>query len=139
MADLLRCLAGNLFSLVPCDPAWRTSVVVGMADGIRADRAFDRLPILADALEEAGCDDARVLAHCRDDAHHARGCWVVDLILRRHAQRPASDQASIAFPVLYPPSQPVEIWLEPRTPQAESAAPWWNRIPGIRRLWGGRR
>jgi hypothetical protein len=110
-----------------------------MADGIHADRAFDRLPILADALEEAGCDDARVLAHCRDDAHHARGCWVVDLILRQRYGLPASERATFAFPIFPPRSQPVEIRLEPRALRAESAAPWWNRIPGIRRLWGGRR
>ena len=45
------------------------------------DRAFDRLPILADALEDAGCDNADVLAHCRGEGPHVRGCWVVDLIL----------------------------------------------------------
>ncbi len=46
-----------------------------------AERAFDRLPILADALEEAGCDHPDVLAHCRGPGPHARGCWVVDLVL----------------------------------------------------------
>jgi hypothetical protein len=56
-------------------------LVRGLAEGIYADRAFDRLPILADALEEAGCTDAEVLAHCRGPGPHVRGCWVVDLIL----------------------------------------------------------
>jgi len=45
-------------------------------------RDFAPMPVLADALEEAGCDDAAVLAHCRDpQAPHVRGCWVVDLVL----------------------------------------------------------
>ena len=63
------------------DPSWLTSTVIALAEGIYSDRAFDRLPILADALEDAGCDHADILAHCRGDGPHARGCWVVDLIL----------------------------------------------------------
>jgi hypothetical protein len=63
------------------DPEWRTATVVQLAQGIYDDRAFDRLPILADALQDAGCDHADVLNHCRDTGPHARGCWVVDLIL----------------------------------------------------------
>jgi hypothetical protein len=57
---------------------------VKLAEAIYQDRAFDRLPILADSLEEAGCTDADVLSHCRGDGPHVRGCWVVDLILRKH-------------------------------------------------------
>lgn len=60
------------------NPAWLTEAVVGLAHGIVADRAFDRLPILADALEDAGCADEDVLAHCRAGGPHARGCAVVD-------------------------------------------------------------
>jgi hypothetical protein len=52
-----------------------------LADAIYAERAFDRLPILADALEDAGCDSADPLAHCRGDGPHVRGCWVVDFVL----------------------------------------------------------
>jgi hypothetical protein len=63
------------------NPAWLTSAVVSLAAGIYTDRAFDRLPILADALEDAGCDRAEVLDHCRGTGPHARGCWVVDLLL----------------------------------------------------------
>jgi hypothetical protein len=63
------------------DSAWLTPTVLALAVGIYAERAFDRLPILADALEEAGCDHADILAHCRGDGPHARGCWVVDLML----------------------------------------------------------
>jgi hypothetical protein len=50
-------------------------------EAIYTDRAFDRLPILADALEEAGCTDAAILEHCRGPGPHVRGCWVVDLLL----------------------------------------------------------
>jgi hypothetical protein len=72
---------GNPFRPVSLDPSWRTSTVVSLAEGIYADRAFDRLPILADALQDAGCDHADILNHCRSDGVHVRGCWVVDLLL----------------------------------------------------------
>jgi hypothetical protein len=79
--DLLRDIFGNPFRPVALDPAWRTEAVVGLASGIYADRAFDRLPVLADALEDAGCADADMLSHCRGPGPHVRGCWVVDLLL----------------------------------------------------------
>ena len=80
-ATLLRCIVGNPFRPASLDPSWLTSTVVALAEGIYADRTFDRLPILADALEDAGCGHADILAHCRDGGPHARGCWVVDLVL----------------------------------------------------------
>jgi hypothetical protein len=82
LADLARCVLGNPFRPVTADPAWRTSTAVALAEAIHAERAFDRLPILADALEEAGCADEAVLAHCRADDAHARGCWVVEMVRR---------------------------------------------------------
>ncbi|WP_439626433.1 hypothetical protein [Gemmata sp.] len=78
---LLRDIFGNPFRSVAIDPAWRTSTVVALAEGIYAERAFDRMPILADALQDAGCDSDDVLNHCRSNGPHCRGCWVVDLIL----------------------------------------------------------
>jgi hypothetical protein len=63
------------------DPAWRTSTVVALARGIDEEKAFDRLPILADALQDAGCDNDDLLEHCRGRGVHVRGCWVVDLVL----------------------------------------------------------
>ena len=63
------------------DPSWLTSTVVQLAVGIYDEKAFDRMPILADALQDAGCDNADVLDHCRGPRPHVRGCWVVDLIL----------------------------------------------------------
>jgi hypothetical protein len=80
-SQLIRCIFGNPFRPVAFAPEWRTPTAVALADAIYADRAFDRLPVLADALEEAGCDNLEVLAHCRGPGPHARGCWVVDLIL----------------------------------------------------------
>ena len=62
--------------------SWRTSTVVALAKGIYQDRAFDRMPILADALQDAGCTNEDILQHCRDPKQvHVRGCWVVDLVL----------------------------------------------------------
>lgn len=62
-------------------PRWRTLDVRALARGIHRDGAFDRLPILADALQDAGCDDEYVLQHCRRPGGHVRGCWVVDLAM----------------------------------------------------------
>ena len=76
-----REIVGNAFTPPRFETAWRTSDVVALAKGIFEDRAFDRMPILADALEDAGCGEPSVLAHCRGDDPHVRGCWVVDLVL----------------------------------------------------------
>jgi hypothetical protein len=83
---LMRCIVGNPFRPVALDPAWLTwhnSIIPKLAHAIYDERAFDRLPILADAIEEAGCTDADVLAHLRGPGPHLRGCWVVDLILEK--------------------------------------------------------
>ncbi len=77
-ADALRDALGNPFAPVVWSAGWRSETVTALATGIHFDNAFDRLPILADALEEAGCDHPEVLAHCRGPGPHARGCWVVD-------------------------------------------------------------
>ncbi len=79
--NLIRDIFGNPFRPVAADPAWITPIVVAIAAAIYDDRAFDRLPVLADALEEAGCTNADVLLHCREPGEHVRGCWVVDLVL----------------------------------------------------------
>jgi hypothetical protein len=80
-AVLIREVFGNPFRPVTLDIRWQTETVVALATGIYADRAFDRMPILADAMEEAGCDNADMLNHCRGEGPHVRGCWVVDLVL----------------------------------------------------------
>jgi hypothetical protein len=63
------------------DPAWRTEVVMGLAATIEAEGAFDRLPILAEALEDAGCADPRLLTHCRSFGPHVHCCWAVAAVL----------------------------------------------------------
>jgi hypothetical protein len=76
-----RDIVGNPFRPVAFDSAWLSSTARGIAEAIYDDRAFDRLPILADALQDAGCENDDILSHCRGDGPHVRGCWVVDLVL----------------------------------------------------------
>jgi predicted metal-dependent HD superfamily phosphohydrolase len=80
-AGLLREIFGNPFHAVRVDRSWLSNSGIGLANSIYDERAFDRMPILADALEDAGCDNADILEHCRQPGEHVRGCWVVDLIL----------------------------------------------------------
>jgi hypothetical protein len=77
----VREILGESDSPDPLWPQWRTTDVLALARGIYCDRAFDRMPILADALQDAGCTDEDVLWHCRRPGGHVRGCWVVDLAL----------------------------------------------------------
>src|SRR5262249_28469537 len=76
-ADLLREVLGNPFNPVQVDPGWQTPAVVGFAQAIDDEEAFDRMPQLAEQLLKAGCKDERVLRHCRKTGAHVRGCWVV--------------------------------------------------------------
>jgi hypothetical protein len=78
-----RCVFGPIpFRRIRVAPQRLTATIVNLAEGIYEERAFDRLPILADALQEAGCTNDDILDHCRDTSHvHVRGCWVVDLVL----------------------------------------------------------
>ncbi|AMV27422.1 hypothetical protein VT84_23685 [Gemmata sp. SH-PL17] len=80
-APLLRDIFGNPFRPVPFSPSWRTSTAVTLATQMYESRDFGAMPILADALQDAGCDCADVLDHCRGPGPHVRGCWVVDLVL----------------------------------------------------------
>jgi hypothetical protein len=102
----LRCIAGNPFRPAAVDPRWRTRLVVQLAEaaweeyipeglpvlsllrsggtslgGAPPWQGLTGLPILADALEDAGCTDTDILDHCRGEGPHVRGCWVMDLIL----------------------------------------------------------
>jgi hypothetical protein len=83
--DLLRCIAGPLpFRAVDLTSSWLTwnhGTVPAIARRVYDERAFHDLPILADALEDAGCADADILDHCRRPGEHVRGCWVIDLLL----------------------------------------------------------
>ena len=78
---LVREIFGNPFRLVSLNQSWLTPTVKQLAQSMYDDRAFDRLPILADTLEDAGCDSADILNHCRQPGEHVRGCWIVDKIL----------------------------------------------------------
>ncbi len=78
---LIRDVLGNPFAPVAFDPGWRTEAVAVLARGMYESRDFRPMPVLADALDDAGCADPFVLAHCRGAGPHVRGCWVVDLAL----------------------------------------------------------
>ncbi|MCE9529888.1 MAG: hypothetical protein K8T89_01910 [Planctomycetes bacterium] len=80
-AKLIREVSGNPFRPVAIDDRWLTSTVVDIAEAIYEERAFDRMPILSDALMDAGCDSEEMITHCRGNGPHVRGCWVVDLLL----------------------------------------------------------
>jgi hypothetical protein len=78
---LLRDIFGNPSRPVAFSPEWRTDTAVALARTMYESRDFSAMPILADALQDAGCDNADVLNHCRDTPlTHVRGCWVVDLV-----------------------------------------------------------
>jgi hypothetical protein len=81
MIAVLHDVVGNPFQPVEFDPAWRTSTVVALAQQMYDSRDFALMPILGDALEDAGCGHADILDHCRSAGPHVRGCWVVDLVL----------------------------------------------------------
>jgi hypothetical protein len=87
--ERLCALLRDIFGLLPYRPValdrtwltWRDGTISKLAQAIYDERAFDRLPILADALVDAGCTDEAILGHCRGPGPHIRGCWVVDLLL----------------------------------------------------------
>jgi hypothetical protein len=83
-ARFVRDIFGNPFRPVRFSPAWRTATAVALARGMYEAREFGAMPILADALQDAGCDNEDVLTHCRDaGGTHVRGCWVIDSVLAR--------------------------------------------------------
>jgi hypothetical protein len=82
--QLLREVLGNPFRPAGLDPAWLRwdgGSAVRVARAIQEERAFEQLPVLADALEEAGCTDADLLGHLRGPGPHVPGCWALDRIL----------------------------------------------------------
>jgi hypothetical protein len=83
-AALLRDIFGNPFRPVEFDPEWQTDTAVTLAQLMCDSREFSAMPILADALQDAGCDSDELLNHLRDTSlTHVRGCWVFDLVLNR--------------------------------------------------------
>src|SRR5262249_41754072 len=93
LSHLLRCILGNPFRPVALNAtwlAWSKGLVHRLASTAYEERsmpdgALDMacLAVLGDALEEAGCNEEQILSHCRGPGPHARGCWVVDLLLRK--------------------------------------------------------
>ena len=97
ICDILREIVGNPFRQYLAVPSWQgggviqpdgrtvmfTDAVKGIADAVHVTGDFGRLPILADALEEAGVTDEVLLAHCRDGGPHLRGCWALDVVRGR--------------------------------------------------------
>jgi hypothetical protein len=78
---LLREILGNPFCPLTLDPAWKTPTVLLLARSLYEERRFEDMPVLADALEEAGCTDAELLGHLRSPGPHVRGCWGLDVVL----------------------------------------------------------
>ena len=79
---LFRDIFGNPFRKVKVSKQWRTDTAIAIARQMYDSRDFSAMPILADALQDAGCDNDTILSHCRDSNQvHVRGCWVVDLVL----------------------------------------------------------
>ena len=82
LCAIIRDVFGNPFRPVTFHPDWRTDTAVTLARQMYDSREFSAMPILADALQDAGCDNDELLTHCRDaNQVHVRGCWVVDLVL----------------------------------------------------------
>jgi hypothetical protein len=80
-AGYVRDIFGNPFRPVAFSPEWRTDTALTLARQMYEAREFGAMPILADALQDAGCDNPDILDHCRGPGPHVRGCWVVDLVL----------------------------------------------------------
>ncbi|MGF1577852.1 MAG: hypothetical protein ACFCD0_00655 [Gemmataceae bacterium] len=81
--ELIRDIFSFRFLNVSFESPWRAENVIRVATFIYENNHFDELAILADALEEAGCEEADILQHCRTRQEHAKGCWVLDLILQK--------------------------------------------------------
>ena len=82
MPGLIRDIFGNPFRKTKFNEKWHTDTAVALARQMYESRDFGAMPILADALQDAGCDSEDILSHCRDTSlTHVRGCWVIDLVL----------------------------------------------------------
>ncbi len=74
--------------LDPCWLSWNDGIVRKLAQAIADEKTWDHLPILADALQEAGCDNSELLEHCRAGEKHLGCCWVTEILLRQEAAKP---------------------------------------------------
>lgn len=82
-ANFLGDLAGVPARAAAIEPFWRNAATMKLAQTMYDSRCFDRMPILADALQAAGCNNSDILEHCRRPGVHVRGCWVLDMLLKR--------------------------------------------------------
>ncbi len=86
LTDVVREVFGNPFRPQSIESSWLTwndETVVRLSEAIYEARAFDQMPILADALQDAGCHDTKILNHCRQPGPHVRGCWIIDMLLNK--------------------------------------------------------
>ena len=81
LIHLVLDIFGNPFRIVTLEKSWLTPDVIMIAQAIYDEKAFERMGILADVLEQAGCANADVLGHCRGVELHVRGCWLLDLVI----------------------------------------------------------
>ena len=81
LRELFGCLPFRSLTTAQGWIAWNGGTIPALATAIYDEQTFDRMPILADALEDAGCDNRDILDHCRGPGPHVRGCWVLDLLL----------------------------------------------------------
>jgi hypothetical protein len=77
VVEWFRCIVGDPFHPIVFDPAWCTDTVAALAGQMHQSRDFSAMPILADALQDAGCDNDDILTHCRGPGPHVRRCWVL--------------------------------------------------------------
>jgi hypothetical protein len=82
--DIARDVLGYPEVTVRFDSEWRTSTAVAIVRGMYESRDYSPMPILADALQDSGCDEPEILEHCRAESPHYRGCWVCEWLLGFH-------------------------------------------------------
>jgi hypothetical protein len=129
-APHLVCTAVRPANAAPFDSRWRTETAVLLARGIIKDVAFDRTPILADALEDAGCDDLLLLRHCRECGEHTTRCWVLGAVLDRPpvVEPPRMTDAEVRREVERVTGRPVMLPTDAdRTPGWRTRA--WRLLP----------
>ena len=78
---VIRGVFGNPFRPASFSPQWRTETALILAKLMYESRDFSLMPILADAIQDVGCEQEEILSHCQGGGPHVRGCWVVDLVL----------------------------------------------------------
>jgi hypothetical protein len=91
---LVREIFGHPFRPFQMLPEWRTADVLGLANKAYDERKYDLLPVLADAMEEAGCQNLEFLIHLRSEGRHVRGCWALDAILGKTSLTPPNRQSA---------------------------------------------